>query len=178
MAKNHNPIVRAVNALLNITVKRSPSSDVDKVVYSDSGVSIVLGGETLVGDGGGSPLTVSELDDDPSVSDVVEIKFPNGSVTDEGGGVVSVNVGGLAYRGDWDSGEDYVAGDIVRVRSGSYQGVYIAVDSNTNSQPVYPEPGSPDWHILSLGVVATYQITDDPGDPVKTVYVNQTEGYL
>lgn len=39
-------------------------------------------------------LTVEESDGSPSVAGVIKIKFPNGSVTDNGGGVVTVNAGG------------------------------------------------------------------------------------
>lgn len=179
LSRNANELVRALNALGKIAVTRDAAATADRVAYSDGGITIVLAGQAagLGGEGGGA-LTIKEQDDDPTIENVTEIRFPNGSVTDEGGGVVSVNAGGMTYRGDWDSGEDYIAGDVVRRRTGSYQGVYVAVQSNTNSAPVYPEPVDPDWHILSLGVVATYQITDDPDNPVKTVYVNQTEGYL
>lgn len=37
-----------------------------------------------------SSLTVEEVDEDPSVDEVNKIIFPNGSLTDEGSGVVSV----------------------------------------------------------------------------------------
>ena len=65
--------------------------------------SLVAGGEvdlrgqppgtsTGGGAGGGSSLTVEEQDASPSVPDVNTIKFPNGSVTDDGGGIVSVAI--------------------------------------------------------------------------------------
>lgn len=86
---------------------------------------------------------------------------------------------GMNYQGDYDAAESYVEGDVVRVRTGSYQGVYIAVqDVPAATAPEFPEPATPYWEILSLGVVATYEISDDPADPVKTVYVNASEGYI
>ena len=46
-------------------------------------------------DYGGGTLTVTEQDGAPSVSNVTTIKFDNGTVTDDGSGVVSVtNSGG------------------------------------------------------------------------------------
>lgn len=40
----------------------------------------------------GSNLTVEEADGTPSVSDVVKIKVPNGTLTDDGSGVVSLTI--------------------------------------------------------------------------------------
>jgi hypothetical protein len=40
----------------------------------------------------GSNLTVEEADGTPSVSDVVKIKVTNGSLTDDGSGVVSLAI--------------------------------------------------------------------------------------
>jgi len=49
-------------------------------------------------DYGGGTLTVTEQDGTPSVSNVTTIKFDNGTVTDDGSGVVSVtNSGGGAF---------------------------------------------------------------------------------
>jgi type II secretory pathway pseudopilin PulG len=50
------------------------------------------GGDVLPGAGGS--LTVEETDGSPTVSDVTTIKFSNGAVTDDGGGVVSVSTSG------------------------------------------------------------------------------------
>lgn len=44
--------------------------------------------------GGGGSLTVEEVDGSPTVPDVNTIIFPNGSVTDDGGGVVTITVSG------------------------------------------------------------------------------------
>ena len=51
-------------------------------------------------DYGGGTLTVTEQDGSPSVSNVTTIKFDNGSVTDDGSGVVSVANGGGPNVGD------------------------------------------------------------------------------
>lgn len=53
LSRNHDPIVDFCNALKHITVKRSPSAKVDKVVYSSSGITIFLGGN-VAGSGSGS----------------------------------------------------------------------------------------------------------------------------
>lgn len=62
-----------------------------------SGVAVATEG------GGGSALTVQAQDEDPLVSDVSTIKFTNGTVTDEGSGVVSVETGGSGGSGGSDS---------------------------------------------------------------------------
>jgi hypothetical protein len=60
---------------------------------------IKFSGKTFVtptsgGGGGGSSLRVEEQDGVPSVSPVNTIKVTNGTLTDEGGGVVSIVTGG------------------------------------------------------------------------------------
>ena len=60
---------------------------------------IKFSGKTFVtptsgGGGGGSSLTVEEQDGVPSVSPVNTIRVSNGTLTDEGGGVVSIVTGG------------------------------------------------------------------------------------
>ena len=64
---------------------------------------------TSGGGGGGSSLTVEEQDGVPSVSPVNTIRVSNGTLTDEGGGVVSIVTGGgtvpgVAYGEVVDSG--------------------------------------------------------------------------
>ena len=49
---------------------------------------------TSGGGGSGTSLSVEEEDGAPAVSGVATLKFPNGSVTDNGGGSVSVSAGG------------------------------------------------------------------------------------
>jgi hypothetical protein len=50
--------------------------------------------EEISAGGSGSPLTVKEQDGTPSVSNVTEIRVSNNTLTDEGGGVVSITTGG------------------------------------------------------------------------------------
>jgi len=51
------------------------------------------------GGGGGTALTVEEQDGTPSVSDVAKIKVTNGTLTDEGSGVVKLDFGSAATDG-------------------------------------------------------------------------------
>ena len=65
---------------------------------------IKFSGKTFVtptsgGGGGGSSLTVEEQDGVPSVSPVNTIRVSNGTLTDEGGGVVSIVTGGGTVPG-------------------------------------------------------------------------------
>jgi hypothetical protein len=61
--------------------------DIDQISTGSSG--LVLVGK-ISGIGGGSSLTVEEVDGSPFVPNVNTIIFPNGSVTNNGGGVVSI----------------------------------------------------------------------------------------
>lgn len=79
-----NDLVDALNMLGTITVIRGTE---DKVLYADNGVIIQLKSSEVEAS---SSITVSESDGTPSVSDVTEIKFPAGTVTDDGGGVVTI----------------------------------------------------------------------------------------
>ena len=50
--------------------------------------------------GGGASLTVKENDNIPNVSGVSSISFTNGTVTDDGGGAVSVTISGTGAPAD------------------------------------------------------------------------------
>lgn len=56
--------------------------------------------QQIEGEGGGSALTVKENDNNPTVSSVNSISFTNGTVTDNGGGSVSVTIGGTGAPTD------------------------------------------------------------------------------
>lgn len=58
---------------------------------------------------GSYSLTVEEQDGSPSVADVNKIKFPNGKVTDDGSGVVSVTVGDGDVVGPASAVDDQIA---------------------------------------------------------------------
>lgn len=75
--------------------------------------------------------------------------------------VVQVGSASMAYKGTYIANTSYNVGDIVRVRSGSHQGVYICVkacssDDSPQHVPTYPEPadsaGVNYWEILALGI--------------------------
>ena len=57
-------------------------------------------GQQIENGGGGSALTVKENDNVPTVSSVNSISFTNGTVTDNGGGSVSVTIGGTGAPTD------------------------------------------------------------------------------
>ena len=56
-----------------------------------TGSTVAVGNHTHAG---GASLTVREQDGSPSVGSVTEIRVANGSLTDEGGGVVSIATSG------------------------------------------------------------------------------------
>jgi hypothetical protein len=68
-------------------------------------------------------------------------------------------ISGMNYRSDYDAGKSYAKGDVVRVRSGAYQGVYVCVVAATaGTSPIFPEPADATpgattyWEILNLGI--------------------------
>lgn len=95
--------------------------------------------------------------------------------------------GGLKYRGDFDSTQGYSKDDVVRVRGGTAQGVYICIRSNPvdlssgkSAAPEFPEPANQNpprqniWEILSLGVV---QQSSCVGGNNKTIYINASQPF-
>lgn len=69
---------------------------------------------------GGIDFAVEEEDGTPSVTGITEINFPNGSVTDNGGGSVSVSIaGGGASQYDFDANQFNTNGNHVTIKSGS-----------------------------------------------------------
>jgi hypothetical protein len=95
--------------------------------------------------------------------------------------------GGWNYRGDYDSTQAYSKDDVVRVRGGTAQGVYICIRSNPvdlnsgkSAAPEYPEPANQApprqniWEILSLGVV---QQSSCVGGNNKTIYINASQPF-
>lgn len=83
-----NDLINHVNPLGNIQIVRT-EAPFDAVYYSDSNVVIALKKEKQAPNVEGS-VTVAEIDGAPSVANVTTIKFPNGSVADNTGGVVTV----------------------------------------------------------------------------------------
>ncbi len=57
------------------------------------GDNITIEGNVISATGGGSALTVQDIDGNPTATNVNTIKFTNGSVTDDGAGVVTVTTG-------------------------------------------------------------------------------------
>jgi hypothetical protein len=74
-----------LNKLGRITIERG---DVNAVAYSADGVVLKIKKDSS---DGASALTVAEIDGTPSISSVNTIRFPNGSVTNIGGGIAQVN---------------------------------------------------------------------------------------
>ncbi len=102
--------VGEVNTASNVGVGTgvfSGKSGTDLQFYSLSGgtnTTLTLNDNTLVIDStaGGSTLTVKEIDGTPSVNNVDTIRFSNGTVTDDGGGQVTVVVSGGTGSGFGD----------------------------------------------------------------------------
>lgn len=89
----HDNVAGEIAALVE---KATPAS-ADLLLIEDSAASntkkkVQVG--NLPGGSGGS-ITVEDADSSPSVSNVTTLKFPNGTVTDNGGGVVSLGLGAV-----------------------------------------------------------------------------------
>lgn len=77
-----------INFVSNTAILWSASND-------DTNKRVNLTASVIAGGGGaGSPLTVEEVDGAPTVPNVTKIKVSNGTLTDDGGGVVTISTGG------------------------------------------------------------------------------------
>lgn len=88
-------MVRRFNSNLNASgTIAAPSGVFANLEVSNSltvsGIPVTAG----TGGGGGSPITVQEIDGSPSVSNVTTIRVSNSSLTNDGGGQVTISTGG------------------------------------------------------------------------------------
>jgi hypothetical protein len=89
------------------------SFDIDSAATGAAGLDIYIALENSgSGGGGGGSITVEEEDGDPSVSDVDTIKVTNGTLTDNGDGSVSIEIGG--------SSNNYYDPDVIPSSPSSY----------------------------------------------------------
>jgi len=123
---------------------------------------IKFSGKTFVtptsggGGGGGSSLTVEEQDGVPSVSPVNTIRVSNGTLTDEGGGVVSIVTGGGTVPGV-AYGEVVDAGGTSISLSTSYTG-FNTGDVGEISNMTFTAGTGSDPDVLSPDEDGTYQV--------------------
>lgn len=83
----------------------SSSSDPDVYILTDTTAGAAVWAQIApAGTGGGSTLTVEEEDGSPSVSPVTTIQVPNGRLTNDGGGVVSLDMAGVGHSHGAGSG--------------------------------------------------------------------------
>ena len=68
--------------------------------------------------GGGSSLTVEEVDGDPSVSDVTTIKVSNDTLADDGSGTVTITTGGGGGSGDVVAGSTFTTAGVIMACDG------------------------------------------------------------
>lgn len=123
--------------------------------------SAATDGQVLTADGAGNAsfedlpsglsLTVEEIDGAPSVPNVNKIKVTNGKLTDDGGGVVTVDVSGGGGSGSvaadtiWDAKGDLAVGTgadtAAKLSAGSNGQVPVyASGETTGVKPAVPQP--------------------------------------
>src|SRR5215470_16567117 len=81
---------------------KKKKDDDTKYVTPRYTVASMVGG-ALVAQGGGS-LTVKEIDSAPTVNNVTTIQVTNGTLTDNGGGNVTISIGGAALNDPGSNG--------------------------------------------------------------------------
>lgn len=101
----------------------TPTSEYNFFLFSlPSGIYAIDGSRNVTGPFsagvGGALLVVQEQDGTPTISNVDTLVFPNGSVTDNGGGSVSITISGGGGSGtDENAIHDNVASEIYTVAS-------------------------------------------------------------
>lgn len=97
---------------------------------------------------------------------IIQIKRTSGDGTNTGSGV--------SYMGTWDDATAYEVGSIVRKKTGTMQGVYIAREAAAAGvEPTYPESGP--WDLFNFGVIEYEETADDLDGTLRTIYVNASD---
>jgi hypothetical protein len=110
-----NELVSALNALGKIELVINETGPT-KVFYSQGKIIFQIKGSDVVG---AASLTVAEVDGSPSVASVTTIKFPNGSVTNEGSGVVAVAVAASLTVAEVDGSPSVASVTTIKFPNGS-----------------------------------------------------------
>ena len=117
-----------------------------------------LGGATWETPAGGGSITVEEVDGTPTVANVTKIKVTNGTLTDEGAGVVTIITGGGAGGGDMNNPMT-TAGDII---IGGASGTPVRLGIGTEGQVLTIVSGVPTWADAPTGTGGEAFATIDP----------------
>lgn len=143
LSKNANVLVRALNALLSITVKRKPDATSDEVVYSDGGVSIVLAGNVEGGSGTGSGrLTTYLVKSKPGgIGDVLICRTWNGTTEGSVDVPVAVNRNSRQLASETINGITYTYADYTDIGDG-FNATRTSDDSTTEETQIV----TPMWY--------------------------------
>lgn len=125
-------------------------------VYIAVGIASSADWVQVNGGGGGAALTVTEADASPSVANVDTIVFPNGTVTDDGGGQVTISLSG---SGDVTAAANFTNDNRIIRSDGTGKGVQasaITLDDSGNVSGV----GTLNTHTIPGGT-GTLALTSD-----------------
>lgn len=152
-----------------------------EAVVLHEGQTVITGGERwadarlhigMIGGGGGAALTVKEADGTPTATSVDTIVVTNGSLTDDGGGQVTLSVGGGAALTvkEADGTPTATSVDTIVVTNGSLTDdgggqVTLSVGSG-GSLTVEEVDTSPSVSSVTKIVVPNGRLTDDGGGQV------------
>jgi hypothetical protein len=139
------------------------------------------GTSTGGGAGGGSSLTVEEQDSSPSVPDVNTIKFPNGAVIDDGGGIVSINTGATQLSDLSDVGVTTPTdGNVLRADGDSWESAILAhSDITAGDGSDHSNVATNTIHISSVGDDHSYvKKSNFAAGAAPTVNDDVDEGYV
>jgi len=175
-------VIDKIMALMDEGKIKFKSQHVDGLEQTFSAFRNQLARGYLHGGGGGSSLTVTEIDGIPNVTNVNTIKFSNGTVTDNGNGVVTVTSGGAGFIDQTPDNGTYgfLAGSVDGINTlfTVSQGVYI-----TGTLAVYLngllqfQGASDDWQETTpASGTFTFNTAPLTGDIITAIYGITTGG--
>lgn len=173
----------ALTDLVYFVDPTTPPVGVHKLYSRDDGIYVLDSDGIEVGPlgAGGSTLTVEEVDGTPSVGSVDTLVVPNGSLTDNGGGQVTLSISGS----DSDAIHDNVSGEINAVTektTPANDDVLLIEDSAASYAKKRVKisnlpAGTPTFSGAIASLSTTYGVTSGGATAVWDTEIFDTDGY-